>query len=230
MKTTFYLTLALCLSVGTAFRSCIDPGCSVCNADKITCTTCKDGHFLESGFCIPCIDGCQTCPSAFATTCTTCMANWNKAADDTCFKCARLCKTCTGTRDNCATCHQGFEISAVSGGGQTCVKKTGCTVEGCDTCENSRENTCQTCSDGYLLFLGNCFPCEFPASQCSLAIDDVITNEVIPFVQALQASGATGPAVPAGGIDLFTLDVNNIQAAQKPWLVFGYLIYKPVED
>ena len=108
MKTSFYLTLALCISVGTAFQSCVDPGCQACNADKVTCTNCYPGHFRESGFCIPCIDGCEVCPSAFADTCTTCKTNWVKAVDNTCFKCTRLCKTCSGTPDNCDTCHQGF--------------------------------------------------------------------------------------------------------------------------
>ena len=119
----------------------------------------------------------------------------------------------------------------MAGGTQTCVRKTGCNVQECDTCEAGRENTCQTCNDGYLLFLGNCFPCEFPCSVCTLNINAVMATEVVPFIQPLQAASLpTPPGTQPHYIDMFTIDLMNIPDENKPWITLGYFIYDIVDN
>ena len=178
MKTWFYLAVILSASVLEAIRTCADEKCTVCPEGKATCTQCTDGFRLQNNACQPCSQGCKICS---ASACTTCMDDWNKAADGTCFRCAKICKTCSGNKENCDTCHQGFETNAVTGGGQTCVKKANCNVDGCATCQNGRVHSCQACKDGYLLFLGHCFLCEFPCAFCTLNSAALMATEVVPF-------------------------------------------------
>ena len=227
MKTSFYLVVVLCISVIGAIRTCADEKCTACAGGKATCTQCIDGFTVQNNACEPCSKGCKVCT---ASECTTCMDDWNKAADNTCFRCSKICKTCSGNKDNCDTCYPGFETSAVVGGGQTCVKKN-CNVDGCDTCENGKVNSCHTCKDGFLKFLGQCFPCGFPCAVCELATPAIMATQVVPFFSALQALGApTPPGTLPTDIDMFTIDLNNIPPQDEEWIMFGYFSYLLVDD
>ena len=111
------------------------------------------------------------------------------------------------------------------------MKKINCNVDDCDTCENGKVNSCKTCKDGYLLFLGNYFPCEFPCSRCALTIADVIGNQVIPFIQPFQAANSPTPTgtLPTD-IDMFTIDLNNIPTEYMELITLGYFFYQTIDD
>lgn len=109
--------------------------------------------------------------------------------------------------------------------------KKACSVADCDTCENGKLHSCQTCKDGFVLFLGQCFPCEFPCAVCRLDDTTVMATLVVPFFAYLQSTGApTPPGTKNTDIDMFTIDLNNIPTEAVPWIMFGYFAYQLVDD
>ena len=109
--------------------------------------------------------------------------------------------------------------------------KKACSVADCDTCENGKLHTCQTCKDGYLLFLGQCFGCEFPCAVCAINNAAVMTNSIIPFFSSFQSTGApTPPGTKPTDVDMFTIDLNNIPPEDVPWIMFGYFAYRLIDN
>lgn len=77
-----------------------------------------------------------------------------------------MCKTCSGSGDNCKSCNNGFGLSEVSTGKYTCKEGVinppteACGIENCQTCPDD-SNFCSICAENYCgTNFGNCVYCE----------------------------------------------------------------------
>lgn len=140
----------------------------------------------------------------------------NSEQVDYCFKCDPICETCSQRPNNCATCKEGYEISASTAGtNQTCVKKA-CNVTNCANCVAGTTNQCQQCKRGTMKFKGLCIPCESPCALCILPVDALAQNEVKTYIEEVQAANSNVTRSPSNNISVLDVDTaQGIPAGDK---------------
>ena len=154
---------------------CCPSKCQSCTHDS--CSTCKDGFYLELGNCVDCPLSCSSCSG---NDCVGCVQRfW--LSGRSCSSCPGNCLECVSSAV-CTLCDDGYLITSL-GVCNTCPDVcsgcsrnvcTGC-IEGyylngaicCpNSCETCNLEVCWTCKPGYLYKDGRCDVCPDSCTSC----------------------------------------------------------------
>ncbi|ESU41734.1 Variant-specific surface protein, partial [Giardia duodenalis] len=142
------------------------------------CTECREGYYLDGGYCKPCDHTCKTCNNPH--TCLECSTNHCRNASGACVEPEDVydgCGKCAHDTNKCIKCHEGYFFNAKT---FTCIK----CKENCYTCKNETE--CEEPSSGYHLDNStgaitrcedtNCKICDESISTCDECVDGYTLN------------------------------------------------------
>jgi hypothetical protein len=142
-------------SLGSARLVPCRSGCTACDLNGQSCTTCTAGLELVRGGCeggAHCRSGCTAC-SFDGQNCTSCAAGF-KLDQGGCQKvvipCGSGCTACDLDGQNCTSCAAGFKLD--QGGCQKVVIPCG---SDCTACDLDGQN-CTSCAAGFKLVQGGC--------------------------------------------------------------------------
>jgi Ca2+-binding RTX toxin-like protein len=170
---------------GPTCTACEGGVCTACVADHFlkapgTCVpSCGDGYFGSAGFsgsggfCQPCAQGCKTCTSAAAGSCSACTATWYLKGSSCTQDCGTgylamdsRCFACPENRGGCATCglEECYSCDPLSDNRYLknghCVASCGdgfyaengvchACAPGCSTCQSGGPHGCTACKTGF---------------------------------------------------------------------------------
>lgn len=152
--------------VGDRCQLCNAENCAYCDSTFQTCTSCKNGYFLEDNKCTLCQDNCKLCESK--TRCRMCNDKFFRDDNGQCMPCIANCRTCNDF-GRCNECSMGFfldvfnQCSACDDSCLVCTSKDVCTycrqgkpVDGsckcapnCESCQKVGYTKCDSCERGY---------------------------------------------------------------------------------
>lgn len=142
----FYLTLnSDCLACGSDCDECNSIECIDCSNGYVlfegSCLgNCPTGTFELNGACKACSDNCNDCTS---TQCNSCNSGFYPSGSN-CIDCSNNCIACSSITQ-CTDCKIGFYLTSNS----DCLQ----CASNCDQCNS---NECTHCTNGYVLYEGNC--------------------------------------------------------------------------
>ncbi|EDR27922.1 protein serine/threonine kinase, putative [Entamoeba dispar SAW760] len=146
--------------------------CSACPNECMTCNTfnectrCKDGYYLENGKCLHCANKLKGCTSCDIT-------------GSICYECTTRYRLSQGLCIGCPTeSGEGVDMCNNKGWQTICQYGYADPYGGCEKCNGGdacltctyKENTCQSCKDGYYLNSNKCDKCD--VLGCAWCQDD----------------------------------------------------------
>ena len=151
-------------------EECQVENCASCGIDSNYCQTCEEGMIMSYGECVP------DCDNGFFK------------ADDRCYKCNPVCKTCAGTANQCTSCFMEAEQFAIFAqtlfvpGHQMCALSCPAGTY----LESESTGHCLDCS-------ASCNTCSSEPGQCTSCLHDKDSGKDL-FL--LESQGTCVPSCP----------------------------------